>query len=68
MQSYKDKAKYSKDRAANSAAAKMLRDPNGFKSTDTSDELKTMDKRSKGMKMADKSAMRKTFKALRAKK
>lgn len=60
MDSYRNKAKYSKDRAANSAAAKMLRDPKGFHSTDTSDELKTMDKRTKGLKMADKAAARKT--------
>ena len=65
MDSYKNKAKYSKDRAANSAAAKMLRNKNGFHSTDTSQELKTMDKRTKGLKMADKNAMKKTFKALR---
>ena len=60
MDSYRNKAKYSKDRAANSAAAKMLRNPNGFKSTDTSDELHTMDKRAKGLKMADRAATRKT--------
>jgi hypothetical protein len=60
MDSYRNKAKYSKDRAANSAAAKMLRDKDGFKSTDTSDELRTMDKRAKGLKMADKAAARKT--------
>lgn len=65
MQSYRDKAKYSKDRAANSAAAKMLRSKDGFKSTDTSDELKTMDKRTKGLKMADRNATNKTVKALR---
>lgn len=65
MDSYKAKAKYSKERAANSAAAKMLRNKNGFHSTDTSQELKTMDKRTKGLKMADKNAMKKTFKALR---
>ena len=65
MDSYRNKAKYSKDRAANSAAAKMLRDPKGFHSTDTSDELKTMDKRAKGLKMADRAAKRKTFKKLR---
>lgn len=65
MDSYKAKAKHSKERAANSAAAKMLRNKNGFHSTDTSDELKTMDKREKGLKMADKNAMKKTFKMLR---
>ena len=67
MQSYRDKAKYSKDRAANSAAAKMLRSKDGFKSTDTSDELKTMDKRTKGLKMVDRNAKLKTFNALRKK-
>ena len=65
MDSYRAKAKYSSDRAANSAAAKMLRNKNGFHSTDTSDELKTMDKRTKGLKMADRNATNKTFKALR---
>ena len=60
MYSHRNKAKYSKDRAANSAAAKILRDPKGFHSTDTSDELKTMDKRAKGLKMADKAAAKKT--------
>lgn len=67
MQSYRDKAKYSSDRAANSAVAKMLRSrsKDAFKSTDTSDELKTMDKRSKGLKMAARNAKKKTFKALR---
>jgi hypothetical protein len=66
MQSYKDKAKYSKDRATSSAAAKILRGPDASgKRADHSPELKTMNKRDKGLKMADKSAMRKTFKALR---
>lgn len=66
MQSYKDKAKYSKDRAANSAAAKILRGPDADGNrSDHSPELKTMAKRDKGLKMADKAAMRKTFKALR---
>lgn len=60
MDSYRNKAKYSKERAANSAAAKMLRNPKGFHSTDTSDELNTMDKRAKGLKMADRAAARKT--------
>jgi hypothetical protein len=66
MDSYKAKAKYSKDRAANSAAAKILRgkDKDG-KRADHSPELKTMAKREKGMKMADKNAIKKTFKKLR---
>ena len=65
MQSYKDKAKYSKDRAANSAAAKILRgrDADGNRA-DHSPELKTMDKRTAGLKMVDRNAMRKTRKAL----
>ena len=69
MRSYKDKAKYSKDRAANSAAAKILRGPDADGNrADHSPELKTMAKRDKGLKMADKAAMRKTFKALRTAK
>lgn len=59
MLDYKQRAKYSRDRAANSAAAKMLRNKNGFHSTDTSDELKTMDKRTKGLKTFDRVAARK---------
>lgn len=66
MDSYRNKAKYSKDRAANSAAAKILRGKNADGSrADHSPELKTMAKREKGLKMADKAATRKTFKALR---
>jgi hypothetical protein len=69
MDRYKAKAKYSKDRAANSAAAKILRGPDADGNrADHSPELKTMAKRDKGLKMADKSAMRKTFKALRTAK
>jgi hypothetical protein len=66
MDSYKAKAKYSKERAANSAAAKILRGKNANgERADHSPELKTMAKREKGLKMADKNAMKKTFKALR---
>jgi len=65
MDSYRNKAKYSKERAANSAAAKMLRNKNGFHSTDTSQELDTMDKRTKGLKMADRAAARKYRQSLR---
>ena len=65
MDRYRNKAKYSKERAANSAAAKMLRNKDGFKSTDTSDELKTMDKRTKGLKMADRVVARKYRQSLR---
>ena len=66
MQSYKDKAKYSADRAANSAAAKILRgkDKDGNRA-DHSAEVKTRDKRAKGLKMADRNATKKTVKALR---
>ena len=66
MQSYRDKAKYSADRAASSAAAKILRgkDKDGNRA-DHSPEVKTRDKRAKGLKMVDRNAARKTFKALR---
>ena len=66
MQSYKNKAKASKEKAAGSAAAKILRgkDKDGNRA-DHSSELKTMAKREKGMKMADKNAIKKTFKKLR---
>ena len=66
MQSYRDKAKYSADRAASSAAAKILRgkDKDGNRA-DHSAEVKTRDKRAKGLKMVDRNAARKTFKALR---
>lgn len=59
MQSYKNKAKASKDRATNSAVAKILR------KGDHSDDLRTRAKREKGLKMVDRNAKRKTFKALR---
>ena len=66
MDSYKDKAKYSRDRAAGSAAAKILRgkDKDGNRA-DHSPELKTMAKRNKGLASADRNAKKKTFKALR---
>ena len=61
MDSYRNKAKYSKDRAGNSAMATALRgDGDGKK------DLKTMSKRTKGLKMADRNATNKTVKALRA--
>ncbi len=65
MQSYKDKAKYSRDRASGSAAAKIL-----SKGTLGSHkpELDTMRKRHKGMDMVDRNAKKKTFAALRGKK
>jgi nicotinic acid mononucleotide adenylyltransferase len=61
MDSYRNKAKYSKDKAVNSALATALRgDGDGKK------DLKTMSKRAKGLKMADRNATNKTVKALRA--
>ena len=62
MDSYRNKAKASKDRATNSAVAKIMR------KGDHSPELKTMSKREKGLKMADRNATKKTFKALRGAK
>lgn len=59
MQSYKDKAKYSKDKATNSAVANILR------KGDHADDLKTRAKRVKGLGMADRNATKKTVKALR---
>ena len=57
MQSYRDKAKYSRDRASGSATAKIL-----SKGTLGSHkpELDTMRKRHKGMDMVDRLAKRKT--------
>ena len=62
MDSYRNKAKASKDRATNSAVAKILR------KGDHSSDLKTRAKREKGLKMADRNATKKTFKALRGAK
>jgi len=59
MKSYKAKANRSKERASNSAIDKMLRSKNGPQSADISKETKTMDKRAKGLKMADRSVARK---------
>ena len=61
MDSYRNKAKYSRDRASGSATAKIL-----SKGTLGSHkpELDTMRKRHKGMDMADRNAARKTRKAL----
>ena len=66
MDSYKNKAKASKDRATSSAAAKILRgkDKDGNRA-DHSPELKTMAKRDKGLAAADRNAKKKTLKALR---
>jgi len=66
MQSYKDKNKRSKEKAANSAAAKIFRGPDkDGKRADHSPELKTMAKRRSGEKMVDRLARRKTLKLLR---
>ena len=59
MKSYKVKANRSKERASNSAIDKMLRSKDGPQSADISKETKTMDKRAKGLKMADRSVARK---------
>ena len=59
MDSYRNKAKASKDKATNSAVAKILR------KGDHSSDLKTRAKREKGLKMADRNATNKTAKALR---
>jgi len=69
MQSYKNKAKASYDKATSSAAAKILRgkDKDGNRA-DHRPELKTMDKRKKGMAAADMVAVKRTFDALRGKK
>jgi hypothetical protein len=61
MDSYKNKAKYGLDRAKNSAVASTLRkDKPSFDKA-----VKTMSKREKGLKMADKNATRKTLNKLR---
>jgi hypothetical protein len=61
MDSYKNKAKYGLDRAKSSAVASTLRkDKPSFDKA-----VKTMSKREKGLKMADKNATRKTFNKLR---
>lgn len=69
MQSYKNKAKASYDKATSSAAAKILRgkDKDGNRA-DHRPELKTMDKRKKGMAAADMVAVKRTFDALRGNK
>lgn len=66
MTSYKNKAKASYDKAASSAAAKILRgkDKDGNRA-DHRPELKTMAKRKKGMTAADMVAVRRTFDNLR---
>ena len=59
MDSYRNKAKASKDRATNSAVANILR------KGDHSSDLKTRAKREKGLGMANRNAVNKTAKALR---
>ena len=59
MKSYQDKAKSSRDRANNSAAANMMRGKSPYK------DLKKVQKRDKGLAMANRSAINKTAKALR---
>src|SRR6056300_829827 len=53
MDRYRSKAKMSSDRAKNSATANRLR------GTDDSKDMKTIDKREKGLKMVDRNAARK---------
>jgi hypothetical protein len=65
MDSYRNKAKYSRDRAAKSAVATTLRSKDKAQRDHPAKDLKTMDKRTKGLKMADRNATMKIFKALR---
>jgi len=67
MQSYKDKANYSRDKAARSAVATTLRSKDKAQRDHPAKDLKTMAKRTKGLKMADRNAKLKTFNALRRK-
>ena len=65
MDSYRNKAKASKEKAASSAVAKMFRSKDKDNREHPAAELKTMAKRTAGEKMADRLAKRKTFKKLR---
>ena len=65
MDSYRNKAKASKEKAANSAVAKMVRSKDKDNREHPAAELKTMAKRTVGQKMVDRLAQRKTFKKLR---
>ena len=65
MQSYKNKAKASKEKAAKSAVATALRSKDKDSRAHPAKDLKTIAKRTSGEKMADRAAMRKTYKALR---
>lgn len=60
MQSYRDKSKRSKEKAASSAVAKMMRSKDKDSREHPAAELKTMAKRTAGQKMADRNAARKT--------
>jgi len=67
MQSYKDKANYSRDKAARSAVATALRSKDKTQRDHPAKDLKTMAKRTAGLKMVDRNAKLKTFNALRKK-
>ena len=67
MQSYKDKANYSRDKAARSAVATALRSKDTTQRDHPAKDLKTMAKRTAGLKMVDRNAKLKTFNALRKK-
>ena len=68
MQSYRDKNKASKEKAASSAVAKIMRGKDKDNREHPAAELKTMAKRRSGEKLADRNAARKTFKKLRGNK
>ena len=65
MDSYRNKAKASKEKAASSAVAKMVRSKDKDTREHPAAELKTMAKRAVGQKMVDRLAKRKTLKKLR---
>lgn len=65
MDSYRNKAKASKERAASSATAKMMRSKDKDYRHHPAAELKTMAKRTAGERMAKRNAARKTYKAIR---
>ena len=68
MDRYKAKAQYSRDRAAKSAVATNLRSKDKSQREHPAKDLKTMAKRTAGLKMADRAATRKTLDKLRGKK
>lgn len=65
MDSYRNKAKYSKERAANSAVAKIFRSKDKETREHPAKELKTIAKRTAGQQMADRAAARKYRQSLR---